>query len=211
MQGEEGLVVRGRVEIDTRRPFRSVSEAVMLFGEKILAGEVYGNKLKEIQTKANNGQNRPSKLGAVTAELEETKQSLQKAKEEGNLMVHCLTSLKQELEQTKRELHQLKARETLSHLDEPEIEELKFVENTSKVEVITTPENAEDGLEFQKKRSVKFASPVLTKLIVSKDNNGGEDGVQAPSSKKKIKKKPLVPLIGGLLFFKKKGSKDSES
>ncbi|KAK4416819.1 WEB family protein [Sesamum alatum] len=180
MQGEGGLVVRGRVEIDTRQPFRSVREAVVLFGEKYWPEKSMAISSKRsdfifrflMQSKASNGQNQPSKLGAVTAELEETKQILQKAKEEGSLMAHCLTSLRQELEQTKRELHQLKAKKT-PHLDiddeEPEIEELKFVENTSKVETVGSPGNDEDGLEFEKKRSVKFASPpLLTKVIVSK-------------------------------------------
>lgn len=204
--------MRGRVEIDTRQPFRSVKEAVLLFGEKVLAGEVYGNKLKELEME-NKAKKQPSKFGAATTELEETKQCLEKAKKEGNVMANCLNSLRQELEQTKRELRQLKTRETLSHiLDEPEIDEdIKFVENTKNVEmIISTPEKHEDFKpEFQKKRSVKFASPLmLTKMI--DDCNG-----DAPSSKKtkaKTKKKPLVPLIGGLFLKKiKKGAKESES
>ncbi|XP_047963415.1 WEB family protein At1g75720-like [Salvia hispanica] len=193
MQGGEGVVVRGRVEIDTRQPFRSVREAVMLFGEKVLAGEVYGNKLKEMQNKAKN---QPSKLGAVKAELEETKETLSKAKEEGNLMAHCLNSLRQELEQTKKELRHLKTRETLF---EREVEEVKFIDNTKDIVEM----KHEGKIELQKKRSVKFASPqLLTKVLDDEELK----------KKTKKKKKPLVPLIGGLFLKKiKKGAKESES
>lgn len=48
MEGEEGVVVRGRVEIDMRQPFQSVKEAVILFGEKVLAGEIHAKQLQQV-------------------------------------------------------------------------------------------------------------------------------------------------------------------
>ncbi|XP_009793663.1 WEB family protein At3g51220-like isoform X1 [Nicotiana sylvestris] len=212
----EGVVVRGRVEIDMRQPFRSVKEAVMLFGEKVLAGEIHAKQLKEVQTKASGGQNQPKFGGAVRVELEETKQSLQKAKEEGTFMAHCLQSLKEELEQTRREIQQLKTRE-LQHkvplvMMDPEIEELKFIEQpSSKVEakIQTVEEDDEEQIEFQKKRSVKFASPpLLTKVIAVNKEDVKKECETSPSQlKKKLKRKPLIPLIGAL--FSKKGNQEN--
>ncbi|KAM7516142.1 hypothetical protein LguiA_005725 [Lonicera macranthoides] len=194
---EEGLIVRGRVVIDMRPPFRSVKDAVMSFGETVLVREIYGNKLKEMQIKASENTHYQSRVGPIATELEEIKQSLQKAKEEGNIMANYFTSLKQDVEQTKRELQQMKSKEYLKQLlaDDPEIEELKSVENTPEIEVVKPQK--EDGFEhFEKKRIVKFASPNL----LAKEIN----------VKKKTKRKLLMPFIGGI-FSKKKGSQEADS
>lgn len=162
-----------------------------------------------MQSKAsNNGPTRKPLTTGAAVELEETKQSLQKAREDTNLMAHCLSSLRQELEHTRRELQHLKSRSNTPTSDnepEPEIEEIKFVENPRKIaQLIKVPEsNNIDVVEAQleKKRSVRFANPpLLTKVMITKDAE------KVPNPPKKVKKKPLVPLFGGL-FMKKKGGK----
>ncbi|KAM7517260.1 hypothetical protein LguiA_006843 [Lonicera macranthoides] len=206
MEGEGGVTVR-KAEIDTSAPFRSVKEAVSLFGEKVLVGEIYAtNKIKQMQKNASNENGDvPSKVGKVAAELEETKQSLQKAKEESMVMATCLSSLEEELQRTKKELQQLKERESEKQAMETEIEHLKFVEDSIDIEV--KAETSDEGTEFQKKRYVTFANPPsLARVIVPPQ---GDAVLERHPSLRKKKKKPLIPLIGGLFSRKKSSSQVS--
>ncbi|KAK4490270.1 hypothetical protein RD792_000933 [Penstemon davidsonii] len=195
MESGSGIVKRiSKADIDTSAPFRSVKEAVVLYGKRVLAGEVYANKLIE------EGD------GVVTSELEETKQSLEKAREESTHMALYLTSLQQELERTKTEIHQLKTRESEKRdLWDLEIEDLKSVEDSteSSIEQVETENSRDERVEFQKKNFVRFANPQsLVRVIVPPPH---EAMLERHSSVKKKKKKQFITFIGGLLS-KKKGS-----
>ncbi|GMH06541.1 hypothetical protein Nepgr_008381 [Nepenthes gracilis] len=202
MEVHEGrVVVKGRAAIDTRAPFRSVKEAVQLFGEKVLAGEVYANKLKEFGARASEERRVVSRSGAATAELEEMKLSLEAAREEAKSMANHLNYLREELHRTREELQQLKARQEgrARPTINPEIEEFKFVENS----IVRVDEVGSDN-QIQKKKIVRFASSLGT-------CSPGIDCLHSPSritNEEGRKKQPLriSPAIGWLFPMKKRSA-----
>ncbi|KAL8240518.1 hypothetical protein R6Q59_022874 [Mikania micrantha] len=207
---EEGdLIVKGRVEIDTRQPFKSVKEAVLLFGERVLVGEVYAHKLKEMETieRGNNQNGKPK-----TIVLEEKKQTLENSNDEAKMMTYYLMKLKKQLEETKSELNQLKSTRGSysSHCMpiEPETEEIKFMENPIPTQVKppmegkNEPDDDDNLLELKQGDSHKFQTSPPTKVIVEVTKMQE----RSPSSLKikKSKKKTLIPLLSGI-FSKTKG------
>lgn len=178
MDGGGGdVVIVGRAEIDTSAPIRSVKEAVVLFGERVLAGELdAGRRLTENRPAATRPivnhpavAGAPRRVPAVTpTELEEAKQKLEKEREEKQKMAGCIQSLQEELSNAMRELKKLKARdeEAAAKVIDLQVEDLKFVEIEKQQQ--SPPRsaaannndtvNAAAG-EFQKKRYVTFADP----------------------------------------------------
>lgn len=124
-------------------------------------------------------------------------------------MAKCLSSLLQELEQTKRELNQLKIHVTDTCVLDLEVEEhLKFVEESNKPveQVKTDTSNGGQKIEFQKKKYVTFANPPsVARVIHVEPSTSVETVLQRQPSTRKKKMKPLIPFLEGI-FSKKRGS-----
>ncbi|KAF2932565.1 hypothetical protein DAI22_04g007200 [Oryza sativa Japonica Group] len=185
--GGDGVTVVGRAEIDMRAPFRSVKEAVVLFGEKetpLLAGDgdVHGPGLHRLRL-MNRAATTPPAIWptfsqqqvsggvvAVTrhvpAELEEARQELEKERSEKQKMAGCILSLQEELSNAMSELNKIKARDDVGDGDGGEaaakvidlqVEDLKFVEIDD--DKPQPRQQSPSPGEFQKRRYVTFADP----------------------------------------------------
>ncbi|KAG6481625.1 WEB family protein At1g75720-like [Zingiber officinale] len=176
-----------RAEIDTSAPFRSVKEAILLFGEKVLAGEIYASRLNQFRATANRGEHEGARLSCVVTELEEARRKLAKANEERSTLKCCLASLQAELEITRLELAQLKAED--GH--ERRIKDIGEVE----VEAESTNSRA---VEFQKRRRVAYPPAVREEQALLQR----QSSVMQEEEKKSKKWQQLFPLIAGL-FAKK--------
>lgn len=200
--------------VDTSRPFRSVKEAVAVFGERLLVGEAYSSSPKpsthvpfpEIET-----WNQP--LPSSTTTVKEEKE---------HEVLDTLKKLEAELEETKEELRLLKEREedtevALASLNaelHKNMSKLAEAEAAAAAKAVATRRRMTMGcesgrIEEEMKRSElkmmrmeEAESPTLAQILSFGDKIGYFGGKK---EKKKIKKKPIIPLVGDLLF-RKKGS-----
>ncbi|XP_038877864.1 WEB family protein At1g75720 [Benincasa hispida] len=202
--------------VDTSRPFRSVKEAVAVFGERLLVGDAYSSLPK------------PS-ADVPLPELgtwESLPSSTTTAKEEKEHVLDSLKKLEAELEETKEELRLLKEKEedtevalaslnaelhkNMSKLAEAEAAAAAKAVATRRIAMGCESERKEEEMkrsEFKMMRMEETESPTLAQILSFGDKIGYFGGKK---EKKKIKKKPIIPLVGDLLFiFRKKGSPEN--
>lgn len=179
----------GRAEIDTRAPFRSVKEAVVLFGEKVLVGELHaGRRITQTQNREAAAPKpcvkyqavaptasilaaarpvpvpmpmlMPAPVAKTTRELDAAKQELEKEREEKHKMAGCIQSLQDELSSAMSELKKLKAA-AARHEEEPKAVIDLQVEDLKFMEIEDKQQQQPPSAaaEFQKKRYVTFADP----------------------------------------------------
>ncbi|KAL6007728.1 hypothetical protein ACLOJK_033229 [Asimina triloba] len=195
-----------RAEIDTARPFQSVKEAVAIFGERILVAQ----KPNAIASSS------PSPLVVFSpfsshSYVSPSLPHFKEVHEEDNTLASTLQKLETELEKTNRELKLLKERESENEIALASLN-AELHKNMSKMaEAEAAAAAREVAKSFEKKTKaeggVQFdRSPTLAQIL----QLGEEEGYfgLTKEQRKKMKKKPIIPLIGDL-FSKKKSSTTS--
>ncbi|KAL1214502.1 hypothetical protein V5N11_000275 [Cardamine amara subsp. amara] len=256
----EEMEENNRVEqhhVDTSRPFRSVKEAVAIFGQRIMlpinnksvssiASPSFSQTIKPVSPIASPSINQTAKPVSPIASpsfnqtskpvspcISQTASSSsspwrqryslpsspQGPKEE---IMDVLKKLEAEITETKTEVKMLKERESETEvaLATLNAELHKNMSKMAKAEADAAGKSAvamaksvsfketkekENGEEERRKELMKRMQKEYPSLAQILDSNKGDSyGYFAKTTKKK-KKKPIIPLVGDFIFFKKKG------
>ncbi|KAI9195695.1 hypothetical protein LWI28_017237 [Acer negundo] len=203
--------------VDTSRPFRSVKEAVAVFGKQLLVGEIYSPKPFSYSPPRN-------KQEIITSwKYYSPSQSPQLNPREDHVdqseFSESLKKLEAELEETKMELKLLKKRESETEIALATLN-AEFHKNMSKLaeaeaaaaKSVRMNASAEREIREERMREMMMtrmeSSPTLAQILSIGENDfEGEKERKMTMAKKK--KKPIVPLVTDLFFFKKKGSSNT--
>ncbi|KAJ4833073.1 hypothetical protein Tsubulata_001047 [Turnera subulata] len=210
--------------VDTSRPFRSVKEAVAIFGERILVGEIYSPRPYYSLPREENISWRFSPSPSPVMNPKED--DLQYGQNE---FVGSLKKLEAELEETKAELKLLKERESeteiaLASLNaelHKNMSKLAEAEAAAAKKAAAETRTTANNFEREKKEDLLRQEERRRELMIRMENSptlaeilslGEEKGYFKGKKEKKMmkKKKPIVPLVGDL-FFRKKGASQTLS
>lgn len=224
--------------VDTSRPFRSVKEAVAVFGERLLVGEISSpatakpqrqNSWRFTPSPTTKGEDDNKGDRQFDDQTDNNKNKNKNKNNSGNGVLETLRKLEAELEETKVELKLLKEREsetevalaTLNAELHKNMSKLARAEAAAAGKAAATAtktvrfddrenqykENGNNEIvrEEEKEEKKKKKKETLAQILSVGDYNlGGKIRERKTMMKKKIK--PIIPLVGDLLFSKKKDS-----
>ncbi|KAL7157347.1 hypothetical protein ABFS83_02G072100 [Erythranthe nasuta] len=216
-----------RSTVDTSRPFRSVKEAVAIFGERFLVGEIYTPRAPFAFPKKetpffspspklplllldHSHKDEPASSNYTSLTTSPRFSSYYNTEPPSQSLSETVRKLELELEDTKAELNLLKERESETEVAVASLnaELHRNMSKLARAEAATAGKAAADGgggamviREEEKKRDAylkmeRGASPSLAQIL-----SFGEKKKEMVRKKKK----PIIPLVGELLFWKKKG------
>ncbi|KAL7119615.1 hypothetical protein ACP275_02G073800 [Erythranthe tilingii] len=228
-----------RSTVDTSRPFRSVKEAVAIFGERFLVGEIYTPRVPFAFPKKETPffspspklplllldhchKEEPASSNYTSLTTSPRFSSYYNTEPPPQSLSETVRKLELELEDTKAELNLLKERESETEVEVASLnaELHRNMSKLARAEAAAAGKAAADGgggamviREEEKKRDAylkmeRGASPSLAQILSfgEKDNNQGS--LFVGRKKKEMvrkKKKPIIPLVGELFFWRKKG------
>ncbi|XP_006349427.2 WEB family protein At3g51220 [Solanum tuberosum] len=212
--------------VDSSRPFRSVKEAVAIFGERFLAKEIYSPKpftfpTQESPWNTNNYSPTSANSQEIVISATSWKSASSPSPQDLNdpIVVEALKKLETELEETKAELKLMKARESETeialaslnaelHKNMSKLAHAEAAHAGAMAAAKSVKVNNEDyGYKKKEMRSVKWesSSPTLAEMLTIGETDLGLLG-KKKEKKKTMKKKPIIPLVAELFSRKKRSS-----
>ncbi|GLT77299.1 hypothetical protein SLA2020_488970 [Shorea laevis] len=202
-----------RSSVDTSRPFRSVKEAVTVFGERLLVGEIYCPKPYAFTPPRHES---PEEMSYESNQLTQCnhlnhchQEDYYHQNHERDFLV-ALKKLEVELENTKAELKVLRERESVMEVALASLN-AELHKNKSKLAEIEAMAARKAAASFGKIDEMREEER-RKELKKRMENNQtlahilsieGEEFFGGRRERKTMKKKPIVPLVGDW-FFKKK-------
>ncbi|KAH0783234.1 hypothetical protein KY290_002832 [Solanum tuberosum] len=212
--------------VDSSRPFRSVKEAVAIFGERFLAKEIYSPKpftfpTQESPWNTNNYSPTSANSQEIVISATSWKSASSPSPQDLNdpIVVEALKKLETELEETKAELKLMKARESETeialaslnaelHKNMSKLAHAEAAHAGAMAAAKSVKVNNEDyGNKKKEMRSAKWesSSPTLAEMLTIGETDLGLLG-KKKEKKKTMKKKPIIPLVAELFSRKKRSS-----